>query len=372
MSNNQQTRRDDVDIFAEAKKLSLSAFIERELNVEAKLFGTWLRYNCCPNCGPSRGSTWKLAVATDDRNWACHKCGEKGSIIDAGAFMWTCSPLEAARSLLGISSSDERKVQKLPPAREVDDAAEAEAKAKRAAALRDVFGRLQRACLDMRDEPKCLAYLVEERKLDIDVVRQAQASGMVGFLPSDSRQALGFLKEVVGEQLLRESELWKKDAKSPAIAYRPLVFFMPGVHSAEFRVIKATEQGSAKSITYGLKKYPHWWNGSEPQCLITEGLIDGLSAVTMGFKGHVMALPGCNNVSLEWLSKAAARYKLSRFVIGLDNDVDDPDNTGQEAAQKISKMCMAINVPSFIKAPVKGDINDILRARASEQLAKAA
>lgn len=349
--------REELD-FAKAKELSLSAFIESELGVTAKKSAGWLRYNACFNCGESGKDSVKLAINSDDRTWKCHKCGEHGSIIDAGMFLWGCDNVEAVRKLLGVSDRGPR-----PIAAPVDRSAEEAAAKRRADLMRLAFSRLQEAAQDFKNEPDCLRYLTVKRKIPMDTVRMAQDRGMVGFMPSNNRRAKAVMVEALGEELLRETGLWKPDKELPGIAYRPLVFFLPGMTSAEFRVIVDVPEGWSKSIAHGPKEYPYWWTGTDDQCLVAEGLIDVMSAVALGWRGHVMGLPGCNNIREDWLTKAAARYKIERYVIGLDNDVDDPLNPGQTWAKKISAMCSAANLPSFIKAPERGDLNDILRAK---------
>lgn len=349
--------RDELD-FAKAKELSLSAFIEAELGVTAKRAAGWLRYSACFNCGESGKDSVKLAINSDDRTWKCHKCGEHGSIIDAAMFLWGCDNVEAVRQLLGVSDRGPR-----PVAAVVDRSAEEAAAKRRSALMRLAFSKLQEAAQDFKNDPDCLRYLTVTRRIPLDVVRAAQERGMVGFMPSNNRRAKAVMVEALGETLLRETGLWKPDKELPGIAYRPLVFFLPGMTCAEFRVIVDVPKGWSKSIAHGPKEYPYWWLGADDQCLIAEGLIDVMSAVALGFRGHVMGLPGCNNIREDWLTKSAARYKIERFVIGLDNDADDPLNPGQTWAKKIAGMCTAANLPSFIKTPKQGDINDILRAR---------
>ena len=349
--------RDELD-FAKAKELSLSAFAEAELGVTAKKMGGWLRYNTCFACGEGGKDSVRLAIKTDDRTWKCHRCGDHGSIIDAGMFLWGCDNVEAVRKLLGVSERGPR-----PVAAVVDRSAEEAAAKRRASLMRLAFSKLQEAAQDFKDQPDCLRYLTQARRIPLEIVRTAQERGMVGFMPSNHRRAKAVMVEALGEDLLRETGLWKPGKELPGIAYRPLVFFLPGMTCAEFRVIVDVPKEWSKSIAHGPKEYPYWWMGTDNQCLMAEGLIDVMSAVALGFRGHVMGLPGCNNIREDWLTKAAARYNIERYVIGLDNDVDDPLNPGQTWAKKISAMCTAANLPSVIKAPERGDLNDILRAR---------
>lgn len=348
---------DEVD-FAKAKALSVNAFIQQDLRGKPSIKKGWMRYSVCPACGEGPKLSVRLAVHPDDSSWTCHRCGKGGSIIDAGMFLWGCSALEAVKKLLGITESGPRKV-----AAEYDHAAEEAERKRRLVVMREAFCKLQEACQSFRDDENCLRYLSVKRAIPVGVIREAQMRGMVGFMPSNHDHAKRVMVEALGKDLMQEAGLWKPDKRLPGIAYRPLVFFMPGMAGAEFRTIVDVPEGWSKSIAYGLKDYPYWWAGTEPKCLITEGLIDLLSAVALGFRGHIMGVPGCKSMREEWLEKSAERYSIRKFIIGLDNDVDHPDNPGQAAAREIAEMLQKRNLPHCINAPERGDINDILRAR---------
>jgi hypothetical protein len=358
MSNAQ--KESEVD-FEAVKRLSLMDFLSVNLNVTPKKFGANFRMSSCPACGDAdnSGST-RLSISKDDRTYKCFSCGDHGSILDAAMKLWGCSLVEAGRQLLGVSheySASKPKIDR--------SAAIAEAAAK-TANMRKAFSLLQLATAKFKDEAVPLNYLVNERKIPLELVRKAQARGLIGFLPSNSVKATDVLLATVGEDLLRVTELWKPDKKLPGIAYRPLVFFMPNLSSAEFRLTeKDIPKDWVKSIRYGTLEYPYWWTGSDAQCMIVEGAIDMLSAVALGFKGHVLGLPGCNTFVESWFPAAAKRYDLKRFVIALDNDVDSKKNPGQLWANKLKEVLTGMDLPCFIKAPASGDLNDILKARSA-------
>jgi len=358
MSNARAERRVDFD---EAKGLSVSEFLSSHLGVNARRVGSGLRLSSCPACGESdNNASTKLSISKDDRAWKCHSCGEKGDILDAAMLLWGCSVKEAAEKILGVSAS-ERPRPALPKRDRQQEQAEQAAKT---ALMRDAFSRLQRATAAFVDEPAPLNYLVNDRKIPISIVREAQRQGMVGFLPSDSAKACKVIVEAVGEDLLRKTGLWKPDSKLPGITYRPLVFFLPNLSSAEFRLIGEVSKGTTKSIRYGTLEYPYWWQGSEPQCMIVEGMIDMLSVVALGWKGHVMGLTGCNSYKEEWFVKARDRHQLKRYVVALDNDDDNPKNPGQRWANKLNEVIQGLGITSFVRSPEHGDINDILKERA--------
>lgn len=358
MRSSSGERRVDFD---KAKELSLSEFLSYELGVKGRRVASGMRFGSCPACGQSdnKAST-KLSISKDDRAFYCHSCGAKGNIIYAASLLWGCSEEDATDKLNGVSSRPKAVLPKRDPKKEQAE------QAANTALMRDAFSRLQRATAAFVDEPAVLNYLVNERKLPLPIVREAQRQGMVGFLPNDSTKASKVIVEAVGEELLRKTGLWKPDKKLPGITYRPLVFFLPNLSSAEFRVIGDVKEGTTKSIRYGTLEYPYWWQGSQPQCMIVEGLIDMLSAVALGWKGHVMGLTGCNSFKPEWFVKARDRHQLKRYVVALDNDVEDPKNPGQKWAKKLNEVIQSLGIASFVRSPDNGDINDILKQRAKE------
>lgn len=348
--------------FDAIKELSVRDFLESELGVTGVKVGSGLRFNSCPNCGDSGAGSYKLTVKKDDRTWRCFSCGEGGSILDAVMFSRGCSLVEAGDALSG-NKSHLKRVDRPKLDRAKEDAEIAVKTAK----MRKAFSLIQQVCADFKDEPGPLNYLVETRKIPLHLVREAQKRGMVGFMPANANYAREVLLDAVGEDLLRETELWKPDKKLPGISYRPLVFFLPNLSSAEFRHIGEIQEGWTKSIRYGVLEYPYWWSGTEPQCMIVEGAIDMLSAVALGFNGHVMGLTGCNTFKEAWFPAAATRHGLRRYVIALDNDVNNIRNPGQAWANNIKEMLDTMEIPSFIKTPECGDINDILKARSTSK-----
>lgn len=346
--------------FDAVKDLSVSEFLSRELGVDCRKVGSSLRMSSCPECGESAGDSYKLSIGREDRTWRCWSCGQNGSILDAAMLLWRCEIKEAAQQLLGVREDLKCALPKVD--RSKQDAADAA----KTAMMRKAFTAIQLACADFKNESIPLDYLMNVRKLPLSIIREAQRRGMLGFLPADSNKAKDVLLSAVGEDLLRQTELWKPDKKLPGIAYRPIVFFLPGMSSAEFRLaIEEVPVGWKKSIRYGTLEYPYWWEGTDAQAMIVEGAIDTLSAVALDFKGHVMGLTGCNSFKTAWFPAAAAKYGLKRYVVALDNDVNKPDNPGQTWAKNIDEIIRNLDIPSCIRTPEKGDINDILKARSA-------
>lgn len=344
--------------FEAVKALSVTEFLERQLGCVSRKVGSGIRMASCPSCGDSKSKfSHKVILSKDDRTWYCFSCGSHGSILDAAMALWGCSLIEAHDQLLGIRNE-------IRPAKPKIDrsAADADALAK-TAKMRQAFGLIQKACLALKDEAEPLNYLVDHRKIPLPVVRKAQARGMVGFMPSNSGQATEFLVSAVGEDLLRDTGLWKPASRLPGIASRPLVFFMPNLSSAEFRLIGEVDPSWTKSIRYGTLEYPYWWQGEDAQCMIVEGMIDLLSVVALEYPGHVMGLTGCNTFIPSWFPAAFQKHSLKRFVIALDNDVDNAKNPGQTWAHKLEDLIKGLGMPCFVKTPERGDINDILKAK---------
>lgn len=367
----ESAQKDRVDLDA-AKELSLQAFLETELGVAAKRVGSGLRMDSCPACGEGKVASHKLSISKDDRTYRCFSCGSQGSILDAGMALWGVDLVEVGRRLLGDRPLGDHTEVKLAKPKIDPQVAEAERK-EQTALMRKALGLIQQATLDFKDESVPLNYLVHDRGIPLRIVREGQRRGMVGFLPGDSQRAFDVVREAVGEDLLRKSGLWKPDKKMPGIVYRrPLIFFLPGLSSAEFRVaMKVVPEGWTKSIRYGNLEYPYWWQGDDgsKDCMIVEGAIDLMSAVALDFKGHIMGLTGCNTFIRDWFPKAAARHHLARYVICLDNDVNSKKNPGQMWANNLHAELTEMGLPSFIKAPVQGDLNDLWLAKVSKMAA---
>lgn len=355
----QQMEERRIDTEEIRRKHPLADFLESNLGIQGKYRGNYVTFSACPSCGQSKDpKSTRISVRQD--TWKCFSCDDRGDVIRAAEKLWGMTFLEAAKELGGEST-----IVRSHTPRPIDRSAET-AKAKANADLmRAVFKKLHAACQPYRDQEDVLRYLVDERRLPLPIVRQAQQRGMVGFLPTDPSMAKKVLVDAVGEQLLHQSGLWKPDKKLPGVAYRPLVFFLPGGSSAEFRLIGKIQEGWNKSIRYGPLEYPYWWLGTAHQALIVEGLIDVLSAVALGFNGHILGLPGCSSVRSDWFEAASKRYQIRRWIIGTDNDLgkENGKNPGQEWALNISELLTELDLPNYIHPPKAGDINDELRAR---------
>jgi len=352
------TAHQERSVFDVAKELSLSEFIGTYLGFPASRGSSGDRFRACPECGLSDNPNSNRLSIQDDRTWHCFSCGQGGDIINAAAAAWNVSCYEAACQLAGRRRDFKYQAPPMQSAKE-----KFAERLEKTSVMREVFSRIQQACASFKNESMPLEYLVQERAIPLGTVREAQSRGIVGFLPADPNAAAEVVIEAVGRELLQKSGIWKPESAVPGISYRPLVFFLPNLASAEFRVCGQVEAKWSKSIRYGVREYPYWWQGTDAQCMIVEGAIDMLSAVSLGFKGHVMGLTGCNTFDHAWFPAAAKRHGIKRFVIALDNDSDDPRNPGQAWARELKSILTEQGLPSMIKTPERGDINDILRSR---------
>lgn len=345
-----------MELFEKAKMaVSLVSFFETELSAKAVTTNASLRFDVCPSCGTSHAGSLKVSVRGDQ--WRCHKCGTGGSVVDAAGYAWEMSAVDAAKKLAG--DPDRYPVARVP---QQDKAVQKADEIAREEALSAVFALLLNAIPANADDPVCLNYLVQERGIPEEVVREAQRRKIIGFLPSDPTKAIRFLIDSVGEELLKASGLWKEGAKMPGICYRPIVAFLPGGYSAEFRLSrKPRDDAERKSLRYGATRFPWFWKGQEQRVMVVEGVIDLLSAVALGFNGHVIGVTGCNQWKPEWFQELREKRDVRMFYVALDND-DSEMNPGQVWASKMSDEMKRLNLPNQIRKPPKGcDINDILR-----------
>ncbi|MBU2769140.1 hypothetical protein HAP94_24010 [Acidithiobacillus ferrivorans] len=279
------------DYFEEAKQLSLNAFMQTALNAKPTARGQGgrhIHYSFCPSCGASTPQSTKLEV-TDDRLYHCFACADAGSIIDAAAITWGCEPLEAAKRLVGVIVSPNQRAKPLPVvAPEIPD----EHAELRRAAQRQVFPKIGVSTLifahRQKPEPEVLKYLTEDRGLSLPVIREAWCRQLIGFLPSDPHQCTELLSREIGQDLLVESGIWNPARRMPGIVGRPLVFFLPGLNSAEFRLARPEREGERKGLRYGPGNIPWFWRGTSGKTAVVEGMFDVLRIP--GHRGHPFRL----------------------------------------------------------------------------------
>lgn len=356
-------RREAEDLISEAKKLSLDAFFQNVLGAKlTRNSPTGKSYNACPACGEH--SQKSQCVSTrGDSTWRCWSCGKGGDILDAAMNVYGAKNVVlAARELTGRREGPRRHV-KLPKANsapkvQIDVKAVTEAMKKIGSLTR--FDPLSPSC----------RYLMEVRKLPLWVLESARSRGLFGHLPEDPGEVTELVQKEIGKDLLVRAGFWNPEKKRPAFAYRPLVFFLPGRTSAEFRLGRDAVKDELKSIRLGPLTAPWWWVGNQPQAMQVEGFIDMLSAVALGWQGHIMAYPGVSNaVRHEWIEAAEGRYEVKRWVIAFDDDAGRVNkqgqsiNPGQSAAAELVKFYTETQRSYKLAVPTEGDINEALKAR---------
>lgn len=367
------------EVYAEVRALSLSAFLDNELSVVGKPSSGIIRYSECPWCGAGPKGSNRLAVLKGDSACHCHRCKEGGDIIKTAMQLWGTSNWETALMLTG-KSNDQPETKRVIKHREViDEDAVRKAEAVRAENLREALIKIHQACVSYQDEQACMDYLHIERSLPIDLIKEAQRRQMLCFLPSDPAKCKQLLLEKVGESLLKSSGLWKEDAKTSAIFYRPIMFILPGFQAAEFRIIgQPANEDTPKSIRYGKNiTLPYVWRVADAtRAMVVEGFIDMLSAVALGYTGHVVGMPGTNSWTPEWFVKLAEKLNIKKWFLALDNDSDEIDqlvdgkvvgrmkNPGQTWAMRLQDELTKLSMVSQMKSPPPHqDINEVLKRK---------
>lgn len=314
------------DVFNELRSLSLSDFLEKQLGVKPMKSGRSLRFSSCPGCGQGPAKSVRLKVKDDDRHCKCYRCPFNGDILDCAKELWGVSGKECIDMLLNRTSAP-TPTPKIKQRNVKPDAQLAAEAAAQQAALQEALIKIQALTEQYANEQECIDYLMIERNIPEHVIREMQRRKMLGFLPADSKKARAALLLAVGEKLLKASGLWNPDKKAAAIFFRPIVFFLPKLTSAEFRIIGPGSDDFPKSIRYGESKLPYVYrNGDSRKAMVVEGFIDMMSAISLGYTGHVVCLPGCNNWHIDQFLYIASVLNIERWLIALDNDNEELDD----------------------------------------------
>lgn len=357
-------------LFDKVKASVSTEAIMLKIGEEGKAYGQGTRYNICPVCDVRSNLVFNVK---SNGTAHCFQCGFTGSVIDLWSKMSGKDPVAAARELadeFGLNKPEsERPVIKW---KRPDPKHENQKTSERQDALKQAINRLRHALekrLLSNPNPTARRYLVGERQITTDVVANAEQRGLVGYLPANPNEAQALLEEAVGRELLVKAGLMKQEAKKSAIAFRPLVFFMPGDTGAEFRLVREPKDDEPKSIRYGELSFPYWWKGETSSVIVVEGAIDLLSMVCLGEQSTVIALPGCQSWRSEWALRIQSKYGTKCFVLALDSD-----EAGDESAAKIAKGLVDAGLDHFRMRPSgeKKDWNDVLKFTNSKTILMAA
>ena len=311
--------------FSKAKSVYLPALAEK-MGIPIKPQGGGFGTGYCPVCSPesNTGNKVSMFVVAGVWRWKCFACGiPPSSSIDLVALMKNIPAKEAVQLINGEHIETIPLKSAAPIPREIQETC---------------FPEVVKKLLDYGRFNTAHEYL-KKRGIGSEIVDKAVARGLVRSLPADPYKANQFLYEKLGEKLMMQTGLLKEGKKWSAIAFRPVIF-PQGQYGAEFRLKDKPKNDEPKSIRYGRLITPWWWAGKDVnKVLITEGAIDALSAVQMGWNGHVMAIPGVTSWHEEWLGKIDAKFPGIEIFVGLDSD-----EVGSDQTNKILSQCSASNI----------------------------
>lgn len=335
------------------RKLRLVDYLVEVLGNPSSI-GLSLRWNSCPSCGKSKGESRKLRLGKNGDTFFCAKCGAKGDVVQAVQICENkATAIDAARWILysDMAATKVSAIEVLSRRRPEENEAMTECLLR----LFDVLGGVS-------NQP-AINYLLHERALSPNVIIKAKADGILRFLPECPSDAIKLLTRECGEELLKESGLWRDGAKTPGVAFRPMAIFFPDKKGAEFRLIRSPKGDEPKAIRYGETNEPWVMSGKNNNIWsLTEGAIDmwSIPCLTPNYPGYIMGIPGCNNWTPEWFKDLSGK----RVYVCFDNDIDDPDNPGQTWANKAVHELKQIGADPLIWLPKDGkDINELLVAK---------
>lgn len=297
------------------KAYSLCGFFENVIGAERTQLVEGMRYSACPNCGSASKKSVKVSVR--NHKWHCFACGKGGDVIEAASQYYDVGLSKAADILASGLVPDDFVRPVAPPPKVIE---------KDYFSISEVVRLLQeRKYIDFN----VVDYLLS-RKIPREIIVESVMNGTSIHLPSNPVDALKYLLEAVGKDLLIKSGMWKEKSKVPGIIYRPLAFCDFKAKGIEFRQIAESTVSQSKSIRYG-DPLPFKWNGV-PRfgVMFVEGGVDMLTAVAMGSKRTIYAVPGALNFECDadWLQIGSRDVLLA-----LDND--DAGRAGDAALRKI-------------------------------------
>jgi len=338
-------------LMTRARQVDLAQFIQT-LNIDLRNHSGSVSSSFCPHCGESSSHSTKLSI--NGHLWKCWSCGRGGSIVDYGAFYWDVMPVEAAKRIADMAGKSIIG-SVLTSASEFVKSAASSFVNHKPKTPRDFSAFLKKLHYEGNTFNKdAFDYMTKTRGLSERVVTEAVNRGLVRFLPSNPHEAHKWLLTKFQESQLRTLGLWKEGSRMPWIAMRPMIFFLPGLTSAEFRIIKEPKGDDVKSVRIGSSENAYSWRGEKHDSLaIVEGAIDMLSLVDMKWKGDIKALPGVQTFKDEWVDQS---YK--DVYVFTDND-----KAGQNIAPRISKVAQDNGSKVTVKHPPAGDINKELIAQ---------
>ena len=333
-----------IDFAAVKDAISIVAFFENFMQAKLVMVsGGARRYGLCPQCG-YREQSHRVSVVTKGFN--CFGCNAKGDVIDAAEMFWGVDKLEAATRLmesmlsptLAYLNTEYRDAPHIPDER--DDTA-----------LSDLVQKMLTG--SKPDDAIVMGYL-KSRGISERTYLEGVARGLIVAMPGVPAYAGNWLNKYVGTDTLKRTKVLKEGRKTPAVIYKPLCFIGDNKASVEFRVAAPiTKEGDIKSIRYGAG-CPWTWKGTKG-VMVTEGVIDMLSAVELGTQRTVVAIPGCQSWRLDWFDQ----YKGQQILLALD-----ADGPGLAAAEQMQADMRAVGHDVHVYTLPSGckDLNEQLVA----------
>jgi len=342
--------------------------------------GDKLRSSNCPHCGGGDKNP-PFQVDLGENSYYCFKCGIGGNPIDLMVSAYGMKPAEAVEDLIGESEeSDEQRKIRVEAAKSRKREFERKKKEKTDARRRFLSGVFQKCrAFEVSNSASSFDYITKERGIPLDILKDAFLRGRIAFLPDDLNDRYRLFDSCLTIELREKGEIDKKLLGS--LAHRPILFPYASddgfVFSMEFRSVGEPKFGP-KSIRLCSTEIPWIWKQSGKAVIINEGVLDGLSAIGLGFGGTVISIPGIN----QWRDDWNYMLKDERVMIIFDNDpnpLSDQDGNlildengesvypGRHAAKKLRDrliMCgMPISVEARMPARKDSDINDALIRR---------
>jgi DNA primase len=272
------------------------------------------RYGDCPACGFHPNSH---RVSVIEKGFNCFGCNAKGDVITAAELYWGVSKPEAAQKLVetfggvDVPRPHPKPVYQAPVR---DDSA-----------FLEFVQKLKSA--PMPEDGGVFNYL-KSRGISMQTITEGVKRGLIVVMPDTPAHAGNWLKKYIGDDLLRKTKILKEGKQTPGVIYKPLCFIGDNQAAVEFRIAgpKRTDN-DIKSIRYGSGS-PWTWQGTKG-VMVTEGVIDLLSAVELGSQRTIVAIPGCNSWKIEWFEK----YKGEQILLALD-----ADGPGVDAAKQMKSL----------------------------------